>query len=314
VAAERPPRGVDWEREAKKLLARAWTDLRVLWLDVAPTSPLLGEAPEYELGEIASVVSAVSGVDERTGLRLDVEPDGLREAMLCEAVYLLHKAAHVIGAARIHVERGILTWSLSSAYQAAAFAMRSILMLLGVAVVEVGNRAYMVDVWSPVSPRGTSKKQRQAPPAVEMHKVMRADHKAMWIIFRRMLRVAKVPPDVWPTAIAVELEQLQPGDFARQRNRLHYRNCHWPLDDLHACRHSESFGILKDGFFADEASTFDADADDFSLTLGLTLVFFAIRLTRDLGSTSNVLADEVALVRSWLEQDVLATYATALLA
>lgn len=73
---------------------------------------------------------------------------GLREGILVEGLSLLYKSANVLAGATVHVERGMCSWSISSAYHAAFFAMKGIVHLLGAAFVKT-DTTFIVDVWPP---------------------------------------------------------------------------------------------------------------------------------------------------------------------
>ena len=117
-------------------------------LITAPSLALPGSPPQMLLSEMAALGQCL-GIDvlPKSQVRELFEPiPGLREAVLHDAIYLLHKAAHVLGSALVHVSSGMCTWSLSSAYQAAYFAMNSVMRFLGVAVVEYESRHFLIDV------------------------------------------------------------------------------------------------------------------------------------------------------------------------
>jgi hypothetical protein len=84
----------------------------------------------------------------------------LRHAILREGIFLLHKAAHVLGAAECQAYQGAPTWSLSTGYQAAFFCMESILRLLGIAIIEVNNKTFTVDVWPEVGSSASKAEKR----------------------------------------------------------------------------------------------------------------------------------------------------------
>ena len=169
------------------------------------------------------------------------EISGLRNGILAVALFVLHKAANVMGCAQVHVARGLCSWSLSSAYQAAFFGMKAILQLLGVVVIETGDQSYLVDVWA--EPDKKKKKNFLGPKyPVLIQKVQRVEHRHLWGCFQRMLRVCTAPADIWPVGCVQSLKDLDINGFARQRNKLHYTTLFWPFEDLHACNVIADFG------------------------------------------------------------------------
>src|ERR1700681_2902178 len=138
-----------WERKGAKLLARTWEEVRDAWLNHIPAIQVPGAAPQDGLCDLPTVQLAVQGVQGEDPKAVEQEIPGLRSGVLAEALFLLHKAANVLGSAQVHVARGLCSWSLSSAYYAAFFGMKAVLQFLGVAAIETGNQTYLVDVWSP---------------------------------------------------------------------------------------------------------------------------------------------------------------------
>lgn len=293
-----------WQQQASKLGKRLWPDLYGHWLSVAPDHLLNGLGPQEGIGELLTVKDVAKRVDPQHGLRLTAEdaPSGLREGVLLEAVYLLHKAAHVLGAAQCHLKQGMWSWSLSGGYQSAAFSMRSITMLFGAVVVEVHDGGkYLVDVWAP--PTGNTKKALAAPPGVLFRLAKRADHKALWTLFLRLLEVVTVSEAVWPAQYVSQLQDFAPKDFSRQRNHLHYRATHWPQEDLHSCLAAGEFGSPERVLPGGPNLELNPDQEDFSIALGGVLLSLGIRLLRDLSRGSAVLGTELVLIENWLQGD-----------
>lgn len=298
---------MDWNKQAKKLRGRSWSQLSRLWIGVSPTDSQAGKAPDIAVGDLESLAAVLSQANEPT-LRLFVDPGGVRQGLLLEALFLFHKAAHVLGATQVHLRAGMLSWSLAGGYQSATFSMRSILLLFGIGVVETKIGDYIIDAWSP--PEGSTKKERSAEPGIALYKVRRPDHLALWTILLRMLRVVQVEAELWPVAFVSEICELDERDFAKQRNRLHYRNGHWPPHgDLHVCVAQGAFGTI----IPTDQIYLDATAPDFSVTLAATLFFLVGRLLGDLARLSNVIGGEVDLVRGWFDSEFLAPWRSALL-
>src|SRR5262249_43877830 len=162
-----------------------------------------------------------------------------------------------------------LSWSVSSAYQSAAFAMRATMGFLGVSVAEVSNVSYLLDLWAP--PEGTTRKALAAGPGTIPVRRPRPDHKARGALFEGLWRRTVVDNRTWPCATVRALTRLEPSHFASQRNQLHYRT-YWPMGDLYACRPAKTFlGVISSDYF-ERIEELNTEADDYSLALCLCVV------------------------------------------
>lgn len=303
-----------WEQQASKFMRREWGTVCNNWIRVAPDSLLNGEGPQGSIGQLPSVKAIASSVDSKHGLRLsdDDAPAGLREGILLEAIFLVHKAAHVFGAAQVHSRQGLLSWSLADGYQSAAFAMRSILSFLGLGIVEIdrGTPTFVVDAWAP--PVKKTRKHHEVQPDLTIRCAHRPDHKALWTMFLRLIRIVDVDEGTWPSAYTSKLQSFGAKDFSRQRNKLHYWNDHWPLGDLHFCGTPDSL-CNPSAHFEGGALKLDPSETDFSVALAGTLLFLAVRLMRDLSAKSNVIGAELSLIRGWFSSDFLELWQSVLL-
>jgi len=66
---------------------------------------MAGTAPQETLADLPTVQAAVSSVDGDHPCEIVEEINGLRSGLLAESLFLLHKAANVLGAAQVHVAR-----------------------------------------------------------------------------------------------------------------------------------------------------------------------------------------------------------------
>src|SRR5438045_8161508 len=115
-----------------ELRGRRWTHLREYWLErikafdsTRPPDPPIDEIPAIELLKNKFIVEGRGGPRGSEGSVFESVPL-LPQTMFNEGVFLLHKARHILGAAEMHANDGISTWSLSSAYQGAFFAGKSV--------------------------------------------------------------------------------------------------------------------------------------------------------------------------------------------
>jgi len=277
------------------ILRRDWATLRGQWLTAMPTIAPPGSAPPAGLADVLDIGDFVRSAEAQAETPLRREIPGLRPAILHEGLFLLHKASHVVSAAEKHVATGICSWSLSSAYQGSVFASRAVLAFLGIALVEVDGRYVLVDLWPgpPVHERrgvelGTA---WPAPQLWCVGQVGHMDHRLLWLLFQRALRVARV--DCWPGRAARLIGLLNAGDITRQRNLLHYRAHAWLRDDLLTFQFYDDFGDFHWTSNQDREDL-DPDRDDFALQLSFVLLKLASLLFEDLAHLSQRLAQEWA--------------------
>jgi hypothetical protein len=296
-----------WERKAAKLIAREWPEIKNAWLGYIPTIDPPGSVPESSIGELPTLHSQVSRMSPRDPMSVSEEIVGLREGVFIEGLFLLHKAANVIACAQVDVAKGLRSWSLSSAYQAAFFAMKAILHFLGVAVAEVQSKSILIDVWSP------PERRRRGIPTPEFNMLLqnchRFEHRQMWAVFQRMLRVTSERGSILSNENATSLIELAVNDFAAQRNSLHYRVA-WPFDDLHRCSVVPDFGAHAGGI-TDGTALNDPDREDFSIVLGIVLLRMGYGMLYEIAQEAPALKAELEILREWLRNDCHALYRRA---
>lgn len=302
----------NWDRKIAKLLGRSWDDVRDAWLNYIPAIQAAGIAPQIRLADLPTVQAAVQTAVGDHPLSVEDEILGLRSGALAEALFVLHKAANVLGSAQVHIAKGLCSWSLSSAYHAAFFGMKAILQLIGIVVIETGNQTYLVDIWSLPGKKPKRSKAGILGPqyAVLVQRVQRGEHRHLWACFQRMLRVCTVPAAVWPPGCVTSLSAHGINNFAGQRNDLHYTTTSWPFDDLHACRVLDGFGAYPFGLDDGQAIS-DPERPDFSVALGLVILRIGCQMVVDLASYSNVIRAEWELLRTWLAGDCNMLYQAA---
>ena len=252
-----------------------------------PTTNELGR-PTESIGDLLNLVSDLP-LEPGKPLVADEELQGIRLAILTEAIFLAHKAAHVLGASQVHAEKGMISWSTSSAYYSAFFGMQAILRFLGVAAVDVQSKDYLIDIWP------TDKA------TINIHKATRSfQHREKWGIFQRLLRVADIS-SVWPSKPVVEIREIGTAEFARPRNRLYYDLHFWPLSDLHNCL-----------VWSPEPNTeLLPESDGFPIILAFTVFGLSYRLIHDLATKAPLIADELAIIDNWIKNDFNHTFRNA---
>lgn len=261
-----------------------------------PTIDPTGSAPDHAVYEHLGFPDVADKlIKERSGEGSHREEiPGLRESAFWESTFLLHKASHVIGAAEFHADNGILTWSLSSAYHGGLFAAKAIMGLLGISIPEYNGRVIVVDFFP--EPRKLSSRERKLrlEPEPEMEFYLagkRFDHASIWQTFLRVIRVSKV--EVWDDEVIGYFRNLNVSAFAHQRNRIHYWNHFWLLNDLHNRLADDNFGLDTNRLTTKSFS--NSDEADFSLLVCQILLRLGYLLLNDVGSYSKKVKKELAL-------------------
>ncbi|MBI1189821.1 MAG: hypothetical protein GC200_03960 [Tepidisphaera sp.] len=291
------------DRTAEKIQLRDWSKIRQEWKSYVPNhkSPIpLPEDEIYELTSMASELKRMSGVDCRDDL-IEYEIEGLRTAVFQEGIGLLHKACNVLRAGADAGTAGYRTWSRSNAYHAAFFGMRSVLALLGVIVSRSKDRGadYQTDIWH--------ERRTKRPPsltgcpfAIRVIQRDRVEHKELWGVFSRVLRVTKIDDSVWPKSKQNPLRTMAPGDFGKFRHKVHYRSVGWCFLDVDDVSERDDLSAL-----AKDAVEFrglgNADDPDFPFALGVHVTSLAAALVFDLGKDIPLLAQEAARNQSWMQ-------------
>jgi hypothetical protein len=251
-----------------------------------------GSQPDSPLSEFSGFVTVHQTLTAATPHAL-MEVPGLRETVFREALFMLHKASHVIGCAETQVRRGAKTWPMSEAYHGAYFAAKAISYLLGVAIVDFRDHIIVVDIWP--ADKGRSRSLILSSPSdtsvdFDWMKVVYG-HYQLWQLFQRLLELTTV--DVWPRAYVTALSLLSTHDFAKQRNVLHYQDDAWIFDDLFEFVVEPTFGVHRHGLH--RALVYD-EKSDFSLVLALVLFRLAYLLFDSITQVTNKLTAEKNMI------------------
>lgn len=286
---------MSFEVKVKRLSHRDWSELASAWLPhIAQLSfPQPGQRPDEPLSALYSLQEISVRVPPDGEIRAEIQ--GLRSALLHEGIFLLHKAANVLVVSQDQVLGGTPTWSVATAYQSAFFSMEAMLMLLGVAVVEVNDRTLQIDVWPTVESAASRKAKASYRLGLEAQYVRhkRIDHHHRWAILKRILRTLENSPIRGEVLNAIE--SIDDKHFARQRNKLHYSNG-WTFDDLHTyfsplsyCRFQAEPPLL---------ARLDSENEDFTVVLATVLFSSAASLLASLGSLAPVIQNEVSMLNA----------------
>lgn len=280
------------ERKAKRILSRSWQELSEIWIGHVPHVSLPGDPPRDPLSALQELDRHLTTIPSSQVEEVFDDIPGLRSGLLHESIYSLHKAAHVLGSSLVHIAYGMCTWSLSSAYHSAFFAMKSVMGMLGVVAMQSHNgRHFLVDVW------GSPQKRRkgQSGPTIILANTDRTEQRHMWAYFQRTLEVTEDSELFCDPQIEHALLQCEFTDFARQRNALHYTTNAWPLNDLHSCVTRYKFGVRQSPYL-------DFQRIDFSILLAYGMVSMGRAMLSQLAQSSRVLDAELTLIDNWLSE------------
>ena len=295
------------DQYAKKISVRTWGDIRDAWLDYIPKYKSPWPIPDSEFFELPSLQAELKqfSFPHKSDVRVETiehEIDGLRIAVLHEAVILIHKAANVLRATDAESARGYRTWSRSSAYHSAFFAMRGILGILGIVIAASGDRKqdFQVDIWAerlkkPVEPHMSKFATRIIPRNT-------VQHKELWSMFHRILCANRIEAGVWSYAGKDILKRLDIADFSFVRHRLHYRSTGWLYSDLSDNSHVENLESLASDLLLPTLA--NPDEGCFPLALALQILSLGVALLTDLGREVPKVQAEANRVKAWMRQSV----------
>src|SRR5437868_13934710 len=108
----------------QQIRRRDWSEIREVWLEHVPPIPSQGARPTVA---VEAIIAAGIRDETLTAENLNIFPEGLREAVLWEALFLLHKGGHTIGAAEATLRSGRMSWSQFDAYHGAFMACRAVM-------------------------------------------------------------------------------------------------------------------------------------------------------------------------------------------
>lgn len=289
--------------DAEKIQQRPWDEIRHEWMNYVPERKSPWPVPDHEVYELPSLELLLNNLGGPKGRDSTVEEEiaGLRTAVLQEAVISIHKAGNALRAAAQEGGSGYRTWSRSTAYHAAFFAMRGVLGLLGVILFSGGDRKkdYQADLWAP---RAKGRKPRSTESRFAVRIIRRElgiQHKEMWAVFSRVLRVTKIDPSLWPLLARDPLKTMDPGRFSRVRHQIHYRSAGWLFDDLDSLKNTDDFSPLAEQV-ASMSTLANPEGDGFPASLALHTLSMGNALMADLGTDIPQLRAEAERAAKWM--------------
>ncbi|MBA4406757.1 hypothetical protein C0389_05730 [bacterium] len=290
---------MDIQTKIKRIDRRDWNYIKAGWIESGlPEIVPPGAAPEYPLNETHGLAEVVNNVPNDGELKTSF--DIIRPAIFHEGFYLFHKSINIAASTEIQINNGLLSWSLSNGYHSAFFCAKAILCFLGISLFELSDKWVLVDIW-PETEKLSSKKVRLGNRPIQETKFIRMpriQHLELWKIFQRTINTFNI--DFVDQRIVKFLTSLDPKQFAKQRNSLHYRNDFWPFNDLHYCLINKDFALkenLLNNFHGLE------EDDDFSVILSYLLINICYKMLEDITKTAIIIKDEFELVKMKLIRD-----------
>lgn len=288
---------MSFDKKLKRIKARDWDFIQSKWLRYLPSIYPIGSAPADSLSEHPTLAAAVMDVDDN-GEKI-VNIGELRPALFHESVYLLHKAINVIEATENHFQNGFPTWSLSSAYHSAFFAVKSLMGFLGVCTPRISSSDYVIDMWPEPEELSSKKRKLGEEPQifVKLIKQKSLQHNHIWQILQRLVIV--VDTELWPESYSEFVKSIGHLDFAFQRNSLHY-NKDWILNDIHERLFLDAFG--RRGNLEIDLARVNKNSEDFSVVLCYVLISMSYSLFNSIAETAPIISEERDLMRTKLRR------------
>jgi hypothetical protein len=275
-----------------------WSLIRQQWLSNLPTIYPSGTAPIDDLEDFQPLRSTVNVM---TGGVLNFQTIvGVKEIVLHEAIYLLHKASHVLGCAEADAVMGAKTWSVVQAYQAAYFSGKALLRFFGIATHDSPSSRKDVTTVINVWPSGSYIQNLLGSTnrLLACHKLSyQYGHIHMWHLLQYVLSSISVDTHIWePTYVDVLTNNMADHEFAKQRNDFNYGSCTWLFDDLFEFKSDNSFGIIANRL-ATTRFTYSHQSD-FTLIIAIILFHMGFTLLESIAEVTNALNGEIALLKS----------------
>jgi hypothetical protein len=282
------------ETSIKKIQARDWDSIVLKWAAYIPEFTTPGDSPPFELTKFGGLLDVYSrAAADKVEYREEVAL--LRQEILREGIYLIHKSIHVSAAALLHVENGFKSWALSNAYQSSFFAVKGILALLGLSFPRM-SKILMIDCFPKDEELSKSALKKGRIPKVDIrfNVLNELSHVEYWQILQRIIRVSNIP--CWQPNILEYIKHLPPEKFVQERNSLHYKNHYWTFPkDLFNVLLDRTFGIDPE-LLAEYGDVMDNCEHQYDLFINYTLILLALKLVSGIATLSADISEEYNLM------------------
>lgn len=204
--------------------------MRDLWISHLPTIDFAAAYPSPTLWELPPIQHPqlnAGGVAECPYV------NGVREAVLREAILLIRKFIYCGTLLPTLSGTGKNTWTAIAAYEASFYGAKAVCYLLGFAHLGKSSSLY-VDVFCETE-RKVGKLKVKAYDTLRIHKLdERLTHKMLWGLTERLLDTTSFEGELLETQ--TQLKILDWGTFTSFRNSVYYDGSFWPLSEtIQAC-------------------------------------------------------------------------------
>jgi hypothetical protein len=217
-------------RSLKRLEHRNWLTLRDLWINHLPAIDFAVAYPSPTLWELAPIEYPplnAGGVAECNYVQ------GVREAVLREAILLVRKFIYCGTLLPTLSGVGKNTWTAVAAYEASFYGAKAVCYLLGFANLSKSSNLYL-DVFCETE-RKVGKIKVKFYDTLRIHKLEeRLNHKMLWGMTERLLDTTTFEGEL--LEIQTQLKIFDWDSFTSFRNNVYYDGSFWPLSaTMQAC-------------------------------------------------------------------------------
>ena len=132
-------------------------------------------------------------------------------------------------------------------------------------------------------------------------KVTRIEHRHIWSIFQRLMRVTRFEDEMLDRLRGVFSKYFDEATFAKQRNYLHYRNDSWLYDDLYKFLPGSGFGIQEISLL--NKLQLNDLRSDFSMVIGLSAIHFGLHLLTSLSAKTHKIDADLEVINNSMTPD-----------
>lgn len=283
---------------------RRWNSIKSEWIRYIPTSETSIDAFESDFSSDTSFIEEVKKLKKHVGrnagdksaICFQHELPLIRTSLFSDGIYNLLKAINLISCAERSSAVGYPTCALSTAYQANAFASRSLLAFLGIAYREIDSRTIVVDIWPQLGKRGSQGKIVDWEPTINIiYAGDRFNHQKHWSLFIHVFR--RIRESGWPDDYSRVFRTLKShSDYSAQRNQLHYQNG-WIFDDLRTSQIEDAIGVVLD------PNKFTNSSKDSTLKLGQIFIAVVYNAVISISKNTATLDNKIQQIKSLISEE-----------
>lgn len=221
--------------------------------------------------------------------------DGVQSFVLQEAVVNAYKGLNVSSVVGSNIKNGFQTWPMCNAYQASFFLKKSILAFLGISIIRVSNKDFILNL-IPTYSRKESKSsviRRKADFEFRIIPIKQITHYEAWELFQRVINDLRQSEEIINNQMIYYLTSLDSKMFAKQRNENIYFSNYWKFEDLKVhCSKMDKF-ISK--IFNDEGISLSTDSEYFTFSITYMLLHMCQSILNKLGTEIPAFDEETTI-------------------